>query len=91
MKLDRKLILWLLAGFSIVFPTSIVYQQFRTSAWLKKLSTQNLTALEEREWKNAENVYVSVQHSVSGSLERGEMEKFISEVFAVPQRISAPK
>lgn len=77
MRLDRKLILWLLVGFSLVFPASIVYQQLRTAAWLKKLSAQNLTALEEREWKNAENVYVSVQHSVSGSLERGEMEKFI--------------
>jgi methyl-accepting chemotaxis protein len=33
--------------------------------------------LQDREWKNAENVYLSAQHSVSGSLERGEMEKFI--------------
>jgi ABC-type transporter Mla subunit MlaD len=32
--------------------------------------------LEEREWNNAENVNCSIQQAVSGSLERGEMEKF---------------
>jgi methyl-accepting chemotaxis protein len=77
MKLNFKPIFWLLGGMVAVFILSVVYQQYRTAGWLNQLSAQNLSVLEDREWKNAENVFLSVQHSVSGSLERGEMEKFI--------------
>ncbi len=76
MKLHLKLLL-IVAGSTALFLVSIFFQQWRLGGWLEKLSKTSLAALEEREWQNAENVHRSVQHAVGGSLERGEMEKFV--------------
>jgi hypothetical protein len=75
-RLELKLIAGLVGGFALVFSMSVAFQQYRTSKSLKHLSDDNMALLEAREWQSAENVYLSSQHAVSGSLQRGEMEKF---------------
>jgi len=77
MKMHFKPILWLVAGIVVMFATSLALEWYRNSKSLSKLSTDNIALLEQREWKNAENVFLTAENAVQGSLERGEMEKFI--------------
>jgi methyl-accepting chemotaxis protein len=77
MKLHFKPILWLIGGIVVMFAASLTLELYRNTAALRKLSSQNLALLEEREQKNAENVFLTTENAVKGSLERGEMEKFI--------------
>lgn len=77
MKLHFKPIFYLLGGLLALLVASVLYQQFRNATAWRKLAADNVATLEAAEWKSAENVFLSVQHAVSGSLERGEMEKFI--------------
>jgi methyl-accepting chemotaxis protein len=77
MKMHFKPILWLVGGIIVMFAASLTLELYRNTAALRKLSAENLTLLEEREQKNAENVFLTTENAVAGSLERGEMEKFI--------------
>lgn len=76
MKIHHKLALVLLLGVLVIFSVSRGFDYSEQRRMLSELARENLEQLEDREWKNAENVYQSVQHAVQGSLERGEMEKF---------------
>ncbi len=77
MKLHFKPVFYLLGGLLALLVASVLYQQFRNATAWRKLAADNVATLEAGEWKAAENVFLSVQHAVSGSLERGEMEKFL--------------
>ena len=77
MKMQFKPVLWLVAGILVMFSISLGLEVQRNIAMVRKLSGDNLTLLEQREWTNAANVFLTVQNAVQGSLERGEMEKFI--------------
>ncbi len=76
MKLHTKLTLSLLGGLLLIIFFSQWFQQSRNTALLEALGNDNAAQLADREAKNAENVFLSVQFAVSGSLERGEMKKF---------------
>ena len=77
MKHQFKPILWLVGGIVVMFAASLVMELYRNAKMLQQLSTENLAVLEQRETKNAENVFLTTENAVKGSLERGEMEKFI--------------
>ena len=77
MKMQFKPILWLVAGIIVMFTVSLVMELYRNTTMLQKLSRDNLALLEQRELKNADNVFLTIENAVKGSLERGEMEKFI--------------
>jgi methyl-accepting chemotaxis protein len=77
MKVQFKPILWLVGGIVVMFSASLGIQLFLDSRMLQNLCADNLALLEQREWKNAENVCLTTQNAVKGSLERGEMEKFM--------------
>jgi len=78
MNLHFKPILWLVGGIIVAFALSLVIQLVRNTQLLQKLAVENTALIEKNEWKNAENVFLTTQNSVKNSLERGEMEKFIS-------------
>ena len=77
MKLQYKLILWLVGGIIVMFGLSLTIQLYRNSKLLQRLADENAGLIEKTEWKNAENVFLTTENSVQGSLERGEMGKFI--------------
>ena len=77
MKLHFKPILWLVGGIVVMFGLSLVLQLYRNARLLQRLADENTLLIEKSEWKNAENVFLTTQNAVKGSLERGEMEKFI--------------
>jgi methyl-accepting chemotaxis protein len=76
MKLHTKLTLSLLGGLLLIIFVSQWFQQSRNAALLHALGKDNVAQLADREAKNAENVFLSVEFAVSGSLQRGEMAKF---------------
>jgi hypothetical protein len=76
MKLHTKLTLSLLSVVLIVFSLSQWYQYYQSQSAMKLMAGDFSASFLDREWKNAENIQLSAQYSVSGSLERGEMEKF---------------
>ena len=71
-----KFISWLVGGIVVVFVASLLLDLHRMTTMLRRLSAENLALIEEREWKSAENVFLTTENAVKGSLERGEMEKF---------------
>ena len=77
MKTHLKPILWLVGGIAVMYMVSLSIELYRNSGMLQKLSDDNLAALEQREKQNAENIYVTAENAVKGSLERGEMDKFV--------------
>lgn len=74
MKLHTKLILSLLGGLILVVAVAQVRQYFGVT--ISDLAESDIRLLEQREQESAENIFQSVQQSVAGSLERGEMKKF---------------
>jgi methyl-accepting chemotaxis protein len=76
MKLHTKLILSLLGGLLLIIFVSQWFQQWRNATLLHALGNDNVAELADREAKNAENIFLSVEYAVSGSLQRGEMAKF---------------
>jgi hemerythrin-like metal-binding protein len=78
MNLHFKPILWLVGGIIVAFALSLVVQIYRNTQLLQRLAIENTSLIEKNEWKNAENVFLTTQNSVKNSLERGEMEKFIT-------------
>jgi methyl-accepting chemotaxis protein len=77
MKMHFKPILWLVGGIIAMFGLSLAIQLYRNTKILHQLADENTVLIEQSEWKNAENVFLTTQNAVQGSLERGEMEKFI--------------
>jgi hypothetical protein len=77
MQLHFKPILWLVGGIVVAFALSLAIQLYRNARLLQRLADDNATLIEQSEWKNAENVFLTTENAVKGSLERGEMEKFI--------------
>jgi hypothetical protein len=77
MKLHLKPILWLLAGIVLMFALSFAVELFCNLRLLRQFAADNTALIESGEWKNAENVFLTTENSIKGSLERGEMEKFI--------------
>ncbi len=76
MKLHTKLIVSLLAGLIIVVTIAQIIQYNSAVQQIIDLSEANIALLREREEISAKNIYLSVERSIAGSLERGEMEKF---------------
>lgn len=76
MKLHTKLILSLLAGLIIVVTLAQFLQYHRTVELISDLSNSHLEMIHQREENFAMNIFKSVEQAVSGSLIRGEMQKF---------------
>ncbi|MCD4754437.1 MAG: HAMP domain-containing protein [Deltaproteobacteria bacterium] len=76
MKLHSKLILSLLGGLILVVAVAQILQYFGVTGVISNLAESDIKLLRQREQESAENIFRSVQQSVAGSLERGEMEKF---------------
>jgi hypothetical protein len=82
MNLHFKPILWLVGGIVVAFGLSLGVQLYRNTGLLQRLADENTALIEKSEWKNAENVFLTTENSVKDSLERGEMDKFISRLQA---------
>jgi len=78
MKTHLKPILWLVGGIAVMFLISLALELYRNDAMLRKFSAENLALLEQREQQSAENIFTTAENSVKDSLERGEMDKFVS-------------
>jgi len=78
MNLHFKPILWLVGGIVVAFALSLTVQLYRNTTLLQRLADEDSAKIEKTEWKNAENVFLATQNAVKGSLERGEMVKFIN-------------
>ncbi len=76
MKLQTKLIMSLLAGLIVVVAAAQTFQYYRMTRYISNFSKDNINLLKEREEQFAMNMYRSIARGVSGSLERGEMQKF---------------
>lgn len=76
MRLHIKLVLSLLAGLVIVVITAQLVQYNSIAGLITGLSHDSVNLLKEREEGFAKNIFRSVSRAVSGSLERGEMDKF---------------
>ncbi len=76
MKLHTKLSLSILIGLFIIVVIAQYFQYIREIGLVSTLSEDILNTLENREEQAAQNLFRSVERSISGSLERGEMEKF---------------
>jgi methyl-accepting chemotaxis protein len=76
MRLHTKLVLSLIAGLIVVIIAAQLLQYNNITGLITGLSNDNVSLLKEREEGFAKNIFRSVSRAVSGSLERGEMEKF---------------
>jgi methyl-accepting chemotaxis protein len=76
MSIHLKLTLSLLIGLVIILTSGQMYNYYNVSRKISEFSDSNIKILEQREKDFAMNIFHSVEKSVAGSLERGEMEKF---------------
>jgi methyl-accepting chemotaxis protein len=76
MKLHVKLLLYLLCSVMVVVTIAQVLQYIDTTKRLERVTSDQIEVLAAREEASAENVYHSIEQSVAGSLQRGEMHKF---------------
>ena len=76
MKLHTKLSLVILSGLVVIVVIAQVIQYRRAVGLISDFSEETLRILKDREEQAVNNIFYSVERSVSGSLERGEMEKF---------------
>ena len=76
MKLNTKLTLFLVIGLGTALAVAQVLQFVDQMSRIRSQTAADLKLLEEQAQQNALNVYKSVENSIAGSLERGEMEKF---------------
>jgi methyl-accepting chemotaxis protein len=76
MRLHTKLVLSLIAGLAVVIVAAQLVQYNYIARLMASFAGDNLGLLKEREEAFARNIFRSVSRAVSGSLERGEMEKF---------------
>jgi len=75
-KLHTKLIASLIAGLAFVVIIAQFFQYAQMSKDIEGLAESNIELLKMREEGFARNMYISIARAVSGSLERGEMDKF---------------
>jgi len=75
-KLHTKLILSLVAGVVVVVVVAQIIGYFNITRLISDFSSSNMALLKQREEGFAKEIFRSVERSVAGSLERGEMEKF---------------
>lgn len=76
MKLHTKLLISLVGCVVVLVGAALVIQYFITAGMINEFSENSIATLTQREEANALNIHNSVENSVSGSLKRGEMEKF---------------
>lgn len=77
MKLHIKLSLAILSGLIVIIAIAQTIQYIRVVRLISNLTENSITMLKEREEQSVRNIFRSVERAVSGSLERGEMEKFV--------------
>jgi methyl-accepting chemotaxis protein len=75
MKLQTKFILVLLSATLLAFVGSQVFQQALSTKALKRLGSENLGALEQREQIHAENIFQTADPIVQATIGLGEMPK----------------
>ncbi len=76
MKITTKLVLYLVAVVLVTVSVVQAVQYRRALGQIDKLSQSLVGVLQDWEKQGVENVFISVERSVAGSLERGEMDKF---------------
>ena len=76
MKLHTKLILSLLICLTVVITLAQLIQYWSVRNQLNQFSSNLVEHLSDRETENANTIFESLEFSVAGSLERGEMKKF---------------
>lgn len=76
MKLHAKLIYSLLVGLATVVAIAQFIQYRNIANLIVDLSVFNIELLKEREKESAVNMFESIERTIAGSLERGEMKKF---------------
>lgn len=76
MKITTKLVLCLVAVVFLTVSAVQAVQYRRALGQIDKLSESLVSVLQDWEKQVAENIFISVERSVAGSLERGEMDKF---------------
>ncbi len=76
MKLHSKLIFSLIAGLAFVIIVAQTFQHADISGDIAEFAKTNIDLIKKREEGFAKNMYISIARAVSGSLERGEMDKF---------------
>ncbi|MBF0102277.1 MAG: methyl-accepting chemotaxis protein [Desulfobacterales bacterium] len=76
MKLYVKLILSLVSALIVVVILTQIFQYNQTVQIIQRLSKDNQHILTNEVEFSARNMFHSIENAVSGSLERGEMEKF---------------
>jgi methyl-accepting chemotaxis protein len=76
MKLHTKLSLAILSGLIIIVLVAQYFQYRGANTLISGFAEETLQTLRQREEQAVRNLFLSVARSVSGSLERGEMEKF---------------
>ena len=78
MKTHLKPILWLVGGIAVMFLISLALERSHNIDLLERLSSENLAMLDQHEQQNAENIFATAENAVKDSLERGEMDKFVT-------------
>ena len=76
MKIHTKLILSLLTGILTVIIAAQAIQYSIISFQLSNLFEKNISLLKSNEEAFANNIHQTIERAISGSLKRGEMEKF---------------
>jgi len=76
MSIHLKLTLSLLIVLIIILTSGQLFNYYTINHKIVEFSDSNIKILEQREKDFAMNIFHSVEKSVAGSLERGEMEKF---------------
>lgn len=82
MKLHSKLNLALLAGLVMVMAIAQFVQYHGAIGLISTLSNDTIDIIKNREEESARNIFRSVDRAIAGSLERGEMEKFVKLIEA---------
>ena len=76
MKLHSKLILSMVIGLVAVVATAQILQYTSVSGLISDFSSSNMDLLRQREEASALTIFHSIERTIKGSLERGEMVKF---------------
>ena len=77
MKLHIKLSIAMLSCLIVIIAVAQIIQYFGAVKLISTFAEDNMSILKEREEQAVRNIFRSVGRAVSGSLERGEMEKFV--------------
>ncbi|MFO1475208.1 MAG: methyl-accepting chemotaxis protein [Verrucomicrobiota bacterium] len=78
MKSHLKPILWLVGGIVVMFAVSQSIALWHNASMMRLFSDDNLARIQSREQQQARNFFATAENAVSDSLERGEMDKFVT-------------